>query len=124
LAFEPSRPPRERGLLKPRSEGSENVSGGGFLSLEERPTKELNVTIVQLIELAERFDRIAALDAGDRDALKAGQFDGVDQRSLALMVRWLADVEKLSGNDEDLGDTVGPYLAAASESLRRRGQMS
>jgi hypothetical protein len=87
-------------------------------------TKELNVTIVQLIELAERFNRIAALDASDRDALKEGQFDGVDQRSLALMVRWLADVEKLSGNDEELGDTVGPYVAAASECLRRRGQMS
>ncbi len=82
------------------------------------------MTIVQLIELAERFDRIAALDTSDRDALKAGQFDGVDQRSLALMVRWLADVEKLSGNDEELGDTVGPYLAAAGESLRRRGQVS
>jgi hypothetical protein len=82
------------------------------------------VTIVQLIELAERFNQIAALDGGDRGALKAGEFDGVEPRSLALMVRWLADVEKLSGNDEELGDTVGPYLAAAGESLRRRGQMS
>jgi hypothetical protein len=82
------------------------------------------VTIVQLIELAERFNQIAALDAADRDALKAGEFDGVDQRSLALMVRWLADVEKLSGNDEELGDSTGPYVAAASDSLRRRGGIS
>jgi hypothetical protein len=82
------------------------------------------VTIVQLIELAERFNQISALDAGDCDALKAGQFDEVNRRSLALMVRWLADVEKLSGNDEELGDTVGPHLAAAGESLRRRGQIS
>lgn len=82
------------------------------------------MTIVQLIELAERFNHIVALDAGDRDALKAGEFDRVEQRSLALMVRWLADVETLSGNDEELGDTVGPYLATAVESLRRRGQMS
>lgn len=79
------------------------------------------MTIVQLIELAERFNQIAALDAGDRDALKAGEFDRVEQRSLALMVRWLADVERLSGNDEQLGDTVGPYFAAATEALRRRG---
>ena len=82
------------------------------------------MTIVKLIELAERFNQIAALDPADLDALKAGEFDRVDQRSLALMVRWLTDVEELSGNDEELGDTVGPYLAAAGESLRRRGQVS
>lgn len=81
------------------------------------------MTIVQLIELAERFEQIAALDAHDRDALKAGQFHEVDQHSLALMVRWLADVEKLSGNDEELGDTVGPYVGAATDSLRRRGRI-
>lgn len=82
------------------------------------------MTIVELIELAERFNQIAALDPADLDALKAGAFDRVDQRSLALMVSWLADVEELSGNDEELGDTVGPFLAAAGEFLRRRGQVS
>lgn len=76
------------------------------------------MTIVQLIELAEAFQKIGAFDLL---ALKEARFDDLDLDTARTMLSWLSAVERLSGNDEDLGDTVGAYVAEAAQSLRRRG---
>lgn len=75
------------------------------------------MTIAQLIELAETFQKVGAFDLL---ALKEARFDDLDLDTVRKLLSWLCAVEQLAGNDEELGDTVGGYVAQASQSVRRR----
>jgi hypothetical protein len=77
------------------------------------------VTLDQFVVLCKAYRDLGHAVGDQLDTALDGRHDDCNSNALRMLRRWLEDVERVSGNDEEFGGEVSQALVELTDALTR-----